>query len=79
MACFSLAFIEQLLIWLIVIGAVVAIVKLILPMALGPLGGPGAVLVQALNIILWAIVAIAIVIIVFDLLACAIGLPRLVR
>jgi hypothetical protein len=77
MACLSLGFIEQLLIWLIVIGAVIAIVRLLVPIALGPLGQPGSTLVAALNIIVWAIVAIAIVIIVFDLLACVIGMPRL--
>jgi hypothetical protein len=77
MACLSLGFIEQLLVWLIVIGAVIAIVRLLVPFALGPLGQPGSTLLAALNIIIWAIVAIAIVIIVFDLLACVIGMPRL--
>ena len=77
MACFSLGWLEQLLIWLVVIAAVVALVKLIVPMIVGPLGVAGSTVVQALNIVIWAIVAIAVIVLVFDLLACAFALPRL--
>jgi len=76
-ACFSLGWLEQLLIWLVVIAAVVALVKLIVPMIVGPLGVAGSTVVQALNIVIWAIVAIAVIVLVFDLLACAFALPRL--
>jgi len=77
MACFSLGWLEQLLIWLVVIAAVVAIVRLLIPHLVGPLGPAAATVMQALYIIVWAIVAIAVIVIVFDLLACAFGVPRL--
>lgn len=77
MGCFSLGWLENLLIWLVVIGAVVALVRLILPLALGPLGPAGTMVSQALNIIIWALVAIAVIILVFDLLSCLVGVPRL--
>lgn len=77
MSCFSISWIENVLIWLVVIGAIVAIVRLLLPHIVGPLGAIGSVVMQALYIIIWAIVIIAIIVIVFDLLACAIGMPRL--
>lgn len=77
MGCLSLGWLENLLIWLVVIGAVIALVRLILPLALGPLGGFAATVSQALYIIIWAIVAIAVIILVFDLLSCLIGIPRL--
>ncbi len=70
MACLSLAFLENLLIWLVIIGAVFALVKLLLPLVIAPLGGPAAVIVQALQIVLWAVVAIFVIIVVFDLIAC---------
>ena len=79
MACFSLAFIENLLIWLVIIGAVVALLKLVLPLALGVLGTAGSVVIQALNIVVWAIVAIAIIIFVFELISCLLGGPLLFR
>lgn len=77
MGCFSLGWLENLLIWLVVIGAVFALVRLILPLALGPLGTAGTMVSQALNIIIWALVAIAVIILVFDLLSCLVGVPRL--
>jgi hypothetical protein len=76
MGCFSLAWIEQLLIWLVVIAAVFALVRLVVPAFLPPFG---ATIVQLLNIILWAIVAIAVIILIFDLLSCAVGVPRLLH
>lgn len=77
MACFSLAWLEQLLIWLIVIAAVVALVRLLLPLIVGPLGVAGSTVTQALNIIIWAIVAVAVIVLIFDLLTCLVGAPRL--
>jgi len=72
--CFSLGMVEQLIIWLIVICAAVAIIKLLLvPLVFQPMGQPGAILIQIVNIVIWVIVAIAVVYIVFDLLACALG------
>jgi hypothetical protein len=77
MACFSLTWLEQLLIWLVVIGAVVALVRLLVPLVIGPLGAAGTTIANALNIIIWAVVAIAVIVLVFDLLTCVAGVPRL--
>ena len=75
MGCFNLYWIEQLLIWLVVIAAVVALIRLIIPTFAPPFS---ATIISALNIVLWAIVAIAVIILIFDLLSCAIGgIPRL--
>jgi hypothetical protein len=72
--CFSLGSIESLLIWLVVICAAIAIIKLLLiPLVLAPMGQPGTVIIQIVNIIVWVIVAIAVIYIVFDLLACLVG------
>jgi uncharacterized membrane protein len=73
MVCFSLGWIEQLLIWFVVITAVIAIIKLLIP-AVIPLGGT---IIQVINIVVWVVVAIAIIILVFDLLSCVVGVPRL--
>lgn len=83
--CFSLAWLQQILIFLIIIGAIVAILKLVVPYALSMLGaelGAGANLVIAVfKIVLWAIVAIFCVIICFQLIACLLsysgGMPSL--
>jgi hypothetical protein len=79
--CFSLEFIKQLLIDLIVIGAIFAIIKLLLPLALSWLGGAGSIIMQVINIVLYAIICIFVVIICFDLISCLLGggglhLPR---
>jgi len=75
MGCFSLAWIENLLIWLVVIGAIVALIKLLVPLVVGPLGIAGTTVAQAINIILWAVVAIAVIVLIFDLLSCLVGFP----
>lgn len=81
MGCLSLAFLAQLLIWCVIIGAVFAVVKLLLPMALTPLGQPGTVILQILSIIMWAVIAIFAIYIGFSLIECLVGggglsLPR---
>jgi hypothetical protein len=73
MACISLGFIENILIWLVVLGAILALVNLLLPLVLGPLGGAGATIVAALRIVVWAIVCIFVIIVVFDLASCLLG------
>lgn len=79
--CFSMEFIKQLLIDLVVIGAVFAIIKLLLPLALNWLGGAGSIIMQVINIILYAVICIFVIIICFDLISCLVGggglrLPR---
>ena len=75
MSCFSLAFVENLLIWLVVIVVLVAIFKLVLPLVLGLFGAPpgGGIIISILGYVIWAIVAIFVIIFVFDLLSCLIG------
>jgi hypothetical protein len=73
MACFTLAWLENLLIWLIILGAVVGLIKLVLPLVLTNLGVAGGTIVQALSIVMWAIIAIWVVIFIFDLIQCLAG------
>jgi hypothetical protein len=68
--CFSAAWFVNFLIWLIVVCAIVAIFRLILPLVLGWLGVAGGVVMQVLNIILVAIVLIALIWFCVDLLQC---------
>jgi ABC-type Na+ efflux pump permease subunit len=70
MPCFTLGFLEQLIVWLIVVGAIVACIKLLVPWLSGivnPIVG------QIIMIILWAIVAIMVVYLIFGLLSCLVG------
>lgn len=70
--CFSLEWVGHLLVWLIVVCAVVAIIRLLVPLVASWLPG-GAVVVQIINIVLWAVVAIAVVWMIVDLLSCLLG------
>ena len=79
--CFSMAWLLQTLIWLIIIGAVVAIFRLLLPFVLGWFGTAGTVIMAAINILIWAIVAIAAITFIFQLISCLFslggGMPHL--
>lgn len=79
--CFSLQWVEQLLIWLVVICAVVALLRLLVSFVLPKLGLGAEVLafiVRAVTIIMWAVICIAAIIFIFDLIAClAPSMPRL--
>lgn len=69
MACIGFGFIENLLIGLVLVCAFIAIVRLIIPMFLTP----APAVVQALNIFVTAVVAIFVIIILFDLISCLVG------
>lgn len=56
-----------------IIGAVVALIRLLLPLALGWLGVAGGIVQRAIEIVLWAAVAIAVIWLVIGLLQCLIG------
>lgn len=71
--CFSMAWLEQLFIYVIVVGAVIAIIRLLLPMVFAQMGGPGTIIGQVINIILWAIIACFVVYICFALMSCLLG------
>ena len=78
MACMSLAFLFNLCIWIIILIAGWSILKLLLPYLTQFL--PGLV-VQILNIIIWAIMAIIALYVIFLILSCLLsglhlGFPR---
>jgi hypothetical protein len=84
--CFSFSWIAQVLIWAVAIGAAFLILQLLLNFVLPKIQFPMvgeiiALLINIVKIILWAMVIIVIIIIVFDAIACLIGmgggLPRL--
>jgi hypothetical protein len=65
MACFNLAWIENICIWIVVAVACWSVIKLLLPYLTGvPL------VAQIIEIILWAVVAIIVIIVIFALLEC---------
>lgn len=65
--CFSLGFFEQLCIYLVLIGAVWAIIQLLLPLTATALP---AVVIGIIRIVFWAIIAILIIYVIFGLLGC---------
>lgn len=73
MGCFSIAFFFQICIWLVVVGAIYAIIRLVIPAVLANFGGPGTLLGQAINIILWAVLLIAVLYIIWGLVECLLG------
>lgn len=82
--CFSLAWMVQLIIWVIIICAIIGLLKLLLSFVLPRIGGISAevlaFITSALRIIIWAIVLIAAVYFIFDLIGClsgALSFPRL--
>lgn len=72
--CFGLEWIEQLLVWVVVVCAIVAILRLLLPFILGQLGAGGGIIMQAINIVIWAVICIAVIYFCFMLISCLGGL-----
>jgi hypothetical protein len=89
MACLSLAFWEAVAIWVVVLIAIVALLRLLIvalgggggaiwpPVTWPPVGptaaGPLGFVAAALNIIIWAIIMIAIIWFIFALIGCLLG------
>jgi hypothetical protein len=71
--CFTIGWVEQLCIWLIIVFAVFAIIRAVLPMLTGMIGIP--IVVTIINIVLWAVLAILCVKIIFMLFACLLSGP----
>ena len=72
--CFSLAAIENFLIWLVVVCVVIGIVKILVPWILSLAGvGIDGNVARIINLIIIAVVIIAVIIVVFWLLQCALG------
>ncbi len=77
--CFSVAFLFQILIWLVIIGAIYAIIRLVVPAVMAQFGGPGSMLAQAINIILWAVMMVLALYLIWDLVECLLGSGGLSR
>jgi hypothetical protein len=81
--CFTLEWIKQLLINIVIIGAVIAVLRLLIPWVLEFVGISAGPIMQIINIILVAIVVIFLIVVVFQLLGCLGGfhwrgdIPRL--
>jgi len=69
--CFSLPWLENFLVYCIIVGAIIAILRLVIPWVIGQLGIP--LVGQVLNIVLWAVVCIFVLYICFALISCLIG------
>jgi|SoimicMinimDraft_17_1059745.scaffolds.fasta_scaffold522297_1 hypothetical protein len=81
--CFTAGSLLAILIWIVIICAIFAIIRLVIPMVAAQLGGPGSVIVQIINIVLWAILVIIVLVFAFDMISCLIGMgggfPRIGR
>ena len=71
MSCLSLSFLQQLIIWVIVIAAIVAVIRLLIPHLDSLTGVP--IIGRVLEIVLWVVVAIMVVYLIFGLLGCLMG------
>ena len=71
MSCLSLGFLQQAIIWVIVIAAIVAVIRLLVPYLTSLIGFP--IIGRIIEIVLWAVVAIAVVYLIFGLLGCLMG------
>lgn len=70
MGCFNGAYVLNLIVTIVIICALVAIVRLLLPRFL-PATEPMPTILAVLQIIIWAVVVIAIVYFAYDLITCA--------
>ncbi len=79
--CFGLEWLKDILIWLVVICAVIALLRLLVSFVLPRLGFGAEILsflVSAVTIVIWAIVCIAAIIFIFSLISClGPSMPRL--
>lgn len=73
--CFSALWFRDLLIWIVIVAAVVALLKLLLPWLFARLGQGWdvSVLMRAIDIFVWAIIAIFVIYVIFALIACLAG------
>ncbi len=84
MHCFGIEWLEQLLIWIVIVCAVVALLKLLVSFVLPRIGLAGEIvsfIVAAVRIIIWAIICIFAIYFIFELISCVLGgglgVPRL--
>jgi len=75
--CFPISAIISVLIWCVIIGAVLAILRLLIAFVLPRLGIGADIVnlfVQVFMIILWAVITIAVIVIVGEAIVCLIGM-----
>lgn len=75
MQCFSLAWLEQFLIWFVVVAVIVAIIKLIVPAIMSWAGAPpgGNIVITVISYVIWGVITIYAIILAFSLIACMLG------
>jgi hypothetical protein len=74
--CFSAAWLENLLVFIVIVCAVIALIMLLIRFVVPKLGIGGEILafvVAALRIILWAFVCICAIYFIFALISCVSG------
>ncbi len=78
--CFSVLWLVQTLVWLIVVCGIVAILMIVVPWVLSWLGvGLSSMVMQVIRIIVAVIVLVALVWFLYDLYVCAVGGAARVR
>lgn len=80
--CFTLGWLEQLLVWIVVIAVVVGVLQLLIPWVFSLVGVPLGPLPMIVRYIVLGVIAIAVIYFVFGLLECVVGgggFPHLVR
>jgi hypothetical protein len=68
--CFSLSWIEALLINVVILAVVVGVLRILVPWVIGLLGVDAGPLMAIINLIIWGIVIIWLIYFVFSLLGC---------
>lgn len=72
--CLSVGWLEHILIWLVCIAAVVGILQLLIPWVFASLGVNLGPVPAIIRIVLFAIIAIAVIVFAFDMIGCL--MPR---
>lgn len=68
--CFSLAWLEQILIWIVILACIIGVLQLLVPWVFSTMGIGLGPLPAIIRMIVIAIIVIAVIIFVFDLLGC---------
>jgi hypothetical protein len=69
--CFTLGFVENFLIWLVIICLIVACVQLLVPFILAKFGQSiPPIVMTLLTYLMWAAILIFIIVVLFDLIGC---------
>jgi hypothetical protein len=85
MSCFGLGWFESILIWLVIVLAVIALLRLLVSFLLPKMGLGAeivAFIVAAVQIIIWAVICIFAIFFIFELISClmsmsgGLSLPR---